>query len=72
MTQEKEGKKCICCLIAGIALLVVGIFADYIGLGKSMGFGYKQILAVVIGFILLILGTRPCKCGDFCKIGKDK
>jgi hypothetical protein len=39
----------------GALLVLVALFADPLGLGRSPGFGWRQGLAVVIG-VLLILG----------------
>ena len=43
-------------LVAGIAVLVVSLVADLIGLGGSSGFGYKQILSAVVGLIAAVVG----------------
>ena len=47
----------------GIALLVVGVViiigsfaADSIGIGSAPGFGYKQIIAAVVGVIAAVVG----------------
>jgi len=72
MTEEKKGKKCICCAISGVVLIILGLSADYIGIGEGSVFGYKQILTVVIGAVLLLLGLTTCKFGKFCKCGQGK
>ncbi len=70
MTEEKKGKKCICCAVVGIVLIVLGLFADNLGIGSSAGYGYKQILVIILGVILLVCGTIPCKFDKFCKCSK--
>ncbi len=42
---------------AGIILLIIGIFADPLGLGGAPGFGWKQILATLAGVIAVIAGV---------------
>ena len=46
----------IALLVVGIVALVVGLFADSLGIGGVPGFGYKQIIAVVVGVVLAIGG----------------
>ena len=43
-------------LVAGIAVLVVSLVADLIGLGGSSGFGYGQISGAVVGVIAAVVG----------------
>lgn len=46
-------------LIAVGALLMVGsVFADAIGLsGGGVGFGWKQLIAAIVGLVLLLAGA---------------
>jgi hypothetical protein len=53
MTKKTWG---IILLVAGIAVLVVSLVADLIGLGGSPGFGYKQLSAAVVGMIAAVVG----------------
>ncbi len=46
----------IALLVVGIVALVVGFFADSFGLGAVPGFGYKQIIALVVGVVFAIAG----------------
>ncbi len=46
----------IALLVVGIVALLVGLFADSLGLGASPVFGYKQIIAVVVGVVFAIAG----------------
>ncbi|MBN1870322.1 MAG: hypothetical protein JW847_07105 [Candidatus Omnitrophica bacterium] len=68
MTEENKKKKCNCCLILGIVILALGLLADVIGLGEVDIFGWKQILAVVIGAALVLCGTKESR---FCKCKKE-
>lgn len=45
-------------VLAGIGLLMVllAVLADSIGIGGTPGFGFAQIAALVIGFIVLVIG----------------
>jgi len=70
MTEEKKRGKC--CSILGVVLIILGLLADVIGIGNMPGFGYKQIIIVVLGVVLIVCGakTEKCLCEKFCK--KDK
>lgn len=43
-------------LIGGIALLLVSLSADMIGLGRDPGFGYQQMGGIVVGAVAAIIG----------------
>ncbi len=44
-------------LVLGAALVVGSVFADAIGLsGGGDGFGWKQLLAAIVGLALLLVG----------------
>lgn len=55
-------KKGMILRLAGVVLIILGVLADTIGLGGSIGFGYKQIALVILGGVLLFLGGKPCGC----------
>ncbi len=40
----------------GIIIFLVSLFADLIGIGGFPGLGYKQIIGIVIGAIIGIIG----------------
>ena len=40
----------------GLVLAVLGLSADFIGLGPVPGFGYKQIAATVVGLVVAAVG----------------
>ncbi len=43
-------------VVVGIVLLVVGLFADSLGIGSGGGFGWKQIAASVAGVVVAAAG----------------
>ena len=73
MIGAQENKKnCKCCLFLGLIFVLIGIFADNIGIGTSMGIGWKQAIVIVVGLCLFILGFMPCRFDKFRKCSKDK
>ena len=42
--------------VIGIVIMVVSVLADYIGLGGGGGMGNKQMLGLIIGAALGIIG----------------
>jgi len=40
----------------GVLLVLISLFADPLGLGKSAGFGWKQGLGVPIGVVVVLAG----------------
>lgn len=45
-------------IIAGAALVVVAVLADFIGLGRTRAYyGHYQFIATVIGLSLIVLGV---------------
>ncbi len=59
MTWEKASGTFL--LVLGAVLLVVSLLADLLGVGVSPGFGYRQIVGVVLGAIALIRGILVLK-----------
>ena len=55
-------------MVVGSLMILVSILADVTGLGTGSGFGWKQITAVSVGTIILILGfvlkNRPSPPGN--------
>ncbi len=43
-------------VIIGLAVLLISAFADPIGVGGQPGFGWKQLVGVIVGGILAIVG----------------
>ena len=48
-------------LVLGVAFLIVSLLADVIGVGANPGFGYRQIIGVVLGVIAIIRGIFVLK-----------
>lgn len=44
-------------VVAGIVLLLLGFFADALGIGAVPGFGWKQIVAIIVGALALGVGA---------------
>lgn len=61
MTEEKKGKCGKLLVIAAIVIIILGISADTLGLGRDPGFGPKQFFLVAAGIVLLLLGLKSCK-----------
>ena len=43
-------------IVIGIALLIISLLADTLGLGGAVGFGWKQILGSVVGAAAVVAG----------------
>jgi hypothetical protein len=43
-------------IAVGAIVVLIALFADPVGLGKSAGFGWKQGLGVVIGVVVIVAG----------------
>ena len=40
----------------GVLLVLIALFADPLGLGRSPGFGWRQGLGVIIGVLVMLAG----------------
>lgn len=59
--KEKESmnaKKIISMLllVAGIAVLILSVMADRLGMGEYPGYGFKQIAGMIIGAVVAVIG----------------
>jgi len=43
-------------IVVGALLVLISLFADQMGLGRSPGFGWRQILGVVVGALVILAG----------------
>jgi hypothetical protein len=43
-------------IVVGGLFVLISLFADPLGLGRSSGFGWKQILGVVVGALIIAAG----------------
>jgi hypothetical protein len=41
----------------GVVILLLSILADAIGVGRDEGFGWKQTVGVLIGIVLIVVGS---------------
>ena len=41
----------------GVLLILIALFADPLGLGRSPGFGWRQTLGVVVGALVVVVGV---------------
>jgi hypothetical protein len=42
----------------GIVVLLISVFADFLGIGGYPGLGYKQIIGAISGIVIGIIGSR--------------
>jgi hypothetical protein len=40
----------------GVLLILVSVFADALGLGQEPRFGWKQVIGLVVGVALVVVG----------------
>jgi hypothetical protein len=43
-------------IVVGALLVLISLFADQMGLGRSPGFGWRQILGVGVGALVILAG----------------
>jgi uncharacterized membrane protein len=44
-------------IVVGIILALVSLFADPLGVGRELRFGWKQTLGLVVGVVLALVGA---------------
>jgi hypothetical protein len=44
-------------LVVGIIVLVISILADFAGIGRAPGMGPNQIMGVIVGGVVTIIGV---------------
>lgn len=44
-------------LVLGVVAIILSALADPLGLGSGGGFGWKQIVGVIVGGLVLIVGA---------------
>ncbi len=47
----------------GLLLLIIALFADALGLGRSPGFGWRQTLGLVAGVLVVVAGAYLLRRG---------
>jgi hypothetical protein len=43
--------------LVGITVLLISLFADLLGIGGYPGIGWKQVVGIVIGFVIIVIGS---------------
>jgi len=61
MEQGKNNKQGKLLVAVGVVLIVIAFLADWIGLGRMEGFGFKQLAIFLLGIILIFYGRKKCK-----------
>ncbi len=51
-------------IVVGVLLVLIALFADPLGLGKSPGFGWRQTLGVVVGALVVLAGVYLRRRGE--------
>lgn len=44
-------------MVLGIALIAFSLAADTLGVGGGQGFGYQQMIVLIVGLVLLLGGS---------------
>jgi hypothetical protein len=52
----------------GVLLILIALFADPLGLGRSPGFGWRQTLGVVVGALVVSAGVYLWRRGRQGKV----
>ncbi len=45
-------------LLAGGGLALFALLADWLGIGGGEGFGYQQMIVLIVGIVLMLSGLR--------------
>ena len=45
-------------LLIGAGLVLLSVLADWLDIGGGEGFGYQQLIALIIGIVLILGGLR--------------
>jgi hypothetical protein len=53
----------------GAIVVLIALFADPLGLGKSAGFGWKQGLGVIIGIVVILAGALSAATQERVRVG---
>ncbi|MGB3327537.1 MAG: hypothetical protein WBA46_01200 [Thermomicrobiales bacterium] len=44
-------------LVIGAVLMLLALFADSLGIGGGRGFGYQQLIVLIVGLVLALSGA---------------
>ena len=61
MADGKKNEKIIV-LLVGIVLAAAAGLADMIGIGAAPGFGWRQIISLIVGIGLVMWGIKGSTC----------
>jgi hypothetical protein len=56
-TRQATRLASISMIVVGIALIVFALLADVIGIGGGKGFGYQQMIVLIVGLVILLGGA---------------
>lgn len=51
-------------VVIGVALALISVLADVVGIGSGLGFGWKQIIGTALGIVIAgfgVWGTRAAR-----------
>ncbi len=51
-------------IVVGVLLVVISLFADPLGLGRSPGVGWRQTLGAVVGVLVVVAGAYLLRRGN--------
>jgi hypothetical protein len=43
--------------VVGIIVLLLSLFADLIGIGGYPGIGTKQVVGIIVGVVIIVIGS---------------
>jgi hypothetical protein len=59
-------------LVAGIALAAFSLLADWLDVGGGEGFGYQQMIVLIVGIVLILAGVRIVAQPFFNRFGRSQ
>jgi hypothetical protein len=51
-------------VVIGVALALISVLADMVGVGSGLGFGWKQIVGTALGVVIAGAGVWGLRAGD--------
>ncbi|HYI24736.1 MAG TPA: hypothetical protein VD767_04930 [Thermomicrobiales bacterium] len=59
-------------LLAGAALAAFSLLADWLDVGGGEGFGYQQMIVLIVGIVLILAGIRIVAQPFFNRSGRPQ
>lgn len=59
-------------LIAGTGLALFSLMADWLGVGMGEGFGYQQMIVLIVGIVLMLAAVRLLAQPFFSRLGHPR